>query len=291
MHGAKLKGAKLSQVILKGADLHGADFEGAELAAVDLSQANLQGTNLRRTRIYDCEFVGADFTASVFGQTLINNADLRLAKGLQGVIQKDWPSLELRGVVHRGPSSIGIDTVYRSRGHIPREFLRGCGVPDSFIDYIASLTSDAIEYHSCFISYASTDEDFAVRLHADLQHHGVRCWFAPTDMRTGDKIRSAIDQSIRMHDKVLLILSKNSINSQWVEKEVETAFEQEHQRGETVFFPIRLDSTVMETRQAWAADIRRTRHIGDFANWKDHDTYRKSFERLLRDLKAEIKCS
>ena len=36
-----------------------------------------------------------------------------------------------------------------------------------------------------------------------------------------------------------------------------------------------------------AADIRRTRQIGDFANWKDHDAYQKAFERLLRDLKAE----
>ena len=43
----------------------------------------------------------------------------------------------------------------------------------------------------------------------------------------------------------------------------------------------------MQTDRAWAADIRRTRQIGDFANWKDHDAYQKAFERLLRDLKAE----
>ena len=52
-------------------------------------------------------------------------------------------------------------------------------------------------------------------------------------------------------------------------------------------FPIRLDDAVMETDQAWAADIRRTRHIGDFRNWKDHDAYQNAFARLLRDLKAE----
>jgi len=39
--------------------------------------------------------------------------------------------------------------------------------------------------------------------------------------------------------------------------------------------------------QAWAASLRRTRHIGDFRAWKDHDPYQKSFERLLRGLKAE----
>jgi hypothetical protein len=43
----------------------------------------------------------------------------------------------------------------------------------------------------------------------------------------------------------------------------------------------------MDTTKAWAADLRRTRHIGDFTEWKDHDSYQKAFERLLRDLKAE----
>jgi hypothetical protein len=45
----------------------------------------------------------------------------------------------------------------------------------------------------------------------------------------------------------------------------------------------------MESKKAWAALIRRTRHIGDFTRWKDHDSYQKAFERLLRDLKAEEK--
>lgn len=51
--------------------------------------------------------------------------------------------------------------------------------------------------------------------------------------------------------------------------------------------PIQLDTAVMETNQAWAADIRRSRYIGDFSRWKDHDAYQQAFERLLRDLKAE----
>jgi len=39
--------------------------------------------------------------------------------------------------------------------------------------------------------------------------------------------------------------------------------------------------------KAWAADLRRTRHIVDFSRWKDHDSYQKAFERLLGDLEAE----
>jgi hypothetical protein len=28
----------------------------------------------------------------------------------------------------------------------------------------------------------------------------------------------------------------------------------------------------------------RSRNIGDFLRWKDHDTYKQSFDRVLRDL-------
>jgi hypothetical protein len=159
-------------------------------------------------------------------------------------------------------------------------------IPDTFITYIASLACEAIQYYSCFISYSSKDEAFAQSLHADLQENKVRCWFAPEDMKIGDKVRLRIDESIRMYDKLLVVLSEHSINSSWVEDEVETAFEEESKRKKTVLFPIRLDDMVMEAEQAWAAKIRRTRHIGDFSHWKDHDSYHQAFDRLLRDLKA-----
>src|SRR5213079_1416055 len=103
----------------------------------------------------------------------------------------------------------------------------------------------------------------------------------------GDPFRQRIDESIRLHDKLLLILSEHSVNSPWVQDEVEAALERERREKRLVLFPIRIDGAVMETEQAWAASIRRTRHIGDFTRWKKHDSYRKAFERLLRDLKAE----
>jgi hypothetical protein len=75
------------------------------------------------------------------------------------------------------------------------------------------------------------------------------------------------------------------IRDSWVE-EVEAALEKERKQNKLVLFPIRLDDAVMETDQAWAASLRRVRHIDDFRAWKDHDQYQKSFGRLLRDLKA-----
>lgn len=118
-----------------------------------------------------------------------------------------------------------------------------------------------------------------------MQNAGVRCWFAPEDMKIGDKFRSRIDEAIHVHEKLLLVFSKDSIKSSWVEKEVETAFDNENTSNRTILFPLRLDDAVMQSKSGWAADIRRSRHIGDFTKWKDHDSYSESFKRLLKDLK------
>ena len=47
-------------------------------------------------------------------------------------------------------------------------------------------------------------DDFTQRLHADLQQKGVRCWFAPEDLKIGDRFRTRIDDSIRVYDKLLI---------------------------------------------------------------------------------------
>jgi hypothetical protein len=76
------------------------------------------------------------------------------------------------------------------------------------------------------------------------------------------------------------------MNSQWVEQEVETALAKERELNRPVLFPIRTDDEVMPIRTGWPALVTNSRHIGDFKNWKDHDAYKKSFGRLLRDLKT-----
>ena len=66
------------------------------------------------------------------------------------------------------------------------------------------------------------------------------------------------------------------------------AMERERREIRPFLFPFRIDESVMNTPQPWAADIRRTRHIGDFRDWHQHPAYRTAFDRLLRDLKASV---
>lgn len=255
---ANLRGADLRMTDLRGADLRGADLTEAKLRGADLSRSNLSGANFNNARM--------EYT--VFG-----DVDLRSVKGLETV-------------QHGGPSTIGTDTLSRSEGEIPEIFLRGAGLNDRFIEYARSLTHHPIEYYTCFISYSNKDQEFAERIYADLQSHNVRCWYAPEDLKIGDEFRTYIDESIRLYDKLLLVLSQHSVMSSWVEAEVEAALEKERGYKKSVLFPIMLDDTVIRTAQAWAADISRTRHIGDFTRWKEHEAYQQGLKRLLRDLKA-----
>lgn len=103
-------------------------------------------------------------------------------------------------------------------------------------------------------------------------------------MPIGARIRDSIDEAIRESGKVILILSTNSMASSWVEKEVETAFDEEQRRHYVVIFPIRLDSSPLESTRSWIADIRRSRNIGDFSGWKNRVHYTTAFSRLLQDL-------
>ena len=144
-----------------------------------------------------------------------------------------------------------------------------------------------MEFYSCFISYSTNDQDFADRLYADLQVKGVRCWFAPEDLKIGDRFRQRIDDAIRLHDKLLLILSAHSVRSDWVRDEVESCLERERREKRLVLFPVRLDDEVMDATEAWASSVRRQRHIGDFRDWKSNDTYQNGLKRLLRDLKTK----
>jgi hypothetical protein len=273
---ADLSGANLSRADLSKAILLGADLTGAILSRAILSGADLKSAVVAAAHLNEANLTGADFSYCLMGATQLANVDLSQCNGLEMVH-------------HGGPSTIGIDTIYLSGGNIPETFLRGAGVPEPFIVNMKALVAamSPIEFYSCFISYSSKDQEFAERLHADLRSRNVRCWFAPEDLKIGDRLRPSFDEAIRVHDKLMVLLSKSSVSSPWVEKEVETAFEKERREKRTVLFPIRLDDAVMETNEAWAADIRRTRHIGDFRAWKNHDSYKKAFERLLRDLKAE----
>jgi len=186
--------------------------------------------------------------------------------------------VDLRGVKglgqveHLGPSTLGIDTLYASEGNIPDVFLRGCGVPDDMIRFAHAL-SGAVQIYSCFISYAVVDEVFARRLYSDLQGAGVRCWLAQEDLKPGDRTWSVIEDQLRVRDKLLLILSASSIESEAVQREVKHGLAQEMKQNKQILFPIYIDDVALKSRKRWVAALRKERHFGKFVDWADPVIY------------------
>ena len=281
--GANFIGADLRSAYVRLADLSGADLTGANLTGIDLRQTNLIGANFRkadltRAQIEQAEFKGTDLSGANLTEAYFNGTTL---------VDLDLSScIGLATCRHSGPSIIDHRTLQRSES-LPLTFLRGVGLPNSLIDFLPSLRNQPAQFYSCFISHSAKDEVFANQLYADLQAKDVRCWFAPEDMRIGAKILDTLDEAIRLHDKLLLVLSEASISSDWVEDEVTKAFAEERSRGVDVLFPIRLDNKAFETSEAWASKLRNSLHIGDFRNWTDPNTYQKAFDRLLRDLRVK----
>jgi hypothetical protein len=302
LSGANLSGANLSGADLHGADLSGADLTGANISGSDFLGANLSGADLVQANGYKADLRGANLSGANLSGAYLGQANLigaylykaDLAEADLGgaslfeTIFVDVDLTRTNGLSecsHRGPSVIDFRTLSLSE-NLPISFLRGCGLPDNLIDYLPSLRSDAIQFYSCFISYSTKDQIFAERLYADLQNRNVRCWFAPHDLPIGAKTWDAIDEAIRLRDKLLLILSRASIASEWVEDEVNKAYAEERSRKEVVLFPIRIDNAVISTPEPWAVKLRDQRNIGDFRQWKKQAEYQTSLDRLLRDLKA-----
>ena len=286
LRGASLRGADLSRAFLESVDLSGANLSscqlwGARLTGVNLSGADLRDACLEWATFSGCEASGAQFTGAELSETVFGDIDLTDASGL------DECSFF-------GPSFVGHGTMERTR-RLPLNFLRGCGLPDVLIQYLPSLTqASPVQFFSCFISYTTASQGFADRLHADLQNNGVRCWFAPHDMEPGKKIYDQIDEAIRIYDRLLLILSNESMASPWVKTEIAKARKKEQKQGRRVLFPVTL--VPFDDVRKWkqfdgdigddsAKEIREY-FIPDFSTWKtDHDAYAKAFDKLLRALK------
>ena len=155
LRGIDLSGANLIGVDLSGANLFEAilieaNLMAAYVAEAVLSRANLSGANLGNTshfgytsfattpngaNLSKANLTGANLAMTVFNRTILSGTNLSRSI-VHSTTFRDVDLSEVKGLDtlrHRGPSFIDIHTMNSSKGRIPKVFLQGVGLPDSFI--------------------------------------------------------------------------------------------------------------------------------------------------------------
>ncbi len=291
LSGTNLRGADLSETILQKAMLYGADLRNANFSDTDLSWAILQGSDLRDANFRNAMIKKTDLSLTTLGFTTFINVNLGEALGLELA-------------THYTRSPIDMDAIKLSQGRLPMIFLRGCGLSDWEIEfakiYNPELTNEeivkiqyniydlratqALQISPLFISYSHADSAFVDKLENRLNAKGVRFWRDIHDMTAG-KIETQIDRAIRQNPTLLLILSKNSINSDWVQHEVRKARELERELGLDTLCPVALDDSWKSAH--WPQRVMEQvmeYNILDFFNWEDSESFNTKFVKLLSGL-------
>jgi hypothetical protein len=300
--GAKLKEAQLDYAILGLADLSHANFNGASLWRANLTEslisnaqfcgANLDGADFHDSDLRGVNFYGANLRFANFGSADLSEANLANAKICWTTFGSNGLSTVkgLETIEHNGPSVIGIDTIFKSKGKIPKSFLQRAGVPDNFTSLIDSLSGADTRFYSCFISSTEADDGFAEQLYNDLLKEGVRCWRWKEDAKWGSSLMQSIDEAVTRYDKLVVICSEKSLESPAVIREIERALQKEDAlilrglKGD-VLFPVRLDDYVFDRRSHHRKPDLVAKNVGDFRRWDDPAVYQKGLRRLIRDLK------
>ena len=312
--GANMVNAHLVQAEMIMVDLCQADLSRASLNAADLNHARLEGTNLR-----DADLSRADASRADFSAAILENSRLRLTtfrntivlevrfgqSTMAGTVLADIDLTHSRGlekIQHKGPSSIDHLTLKKSR-NLPIEFLQGIGMsnweieqakmfqPDVDADVITDIgyrvtqmrTGDPIQTHSLFVSYSHDDGPFVDALQKLLNQKGIRFWRDIHDAVAGpleEQVALAMQEST-----VLLVLSKSSVNSDWVEWEAQNARRIEKSAGRHILCPVALDDSWKIS--PWEGKLRQQiekYNILDFSRWQEPDFLEREFDKLLRGL-------
>jgi hypothetical protein len=296
LRGANLRGANwfdgcfqipfFTSADLRGADLTGANLSGANLAGANLTEAILTRANLSQVDLADADLIAADLREAILRDVRLDRAKLTdVTCGSTIFADLDLSHIGgLESIRHVGPSTVGIDTLYKSRGQIPEVFLRGCGVPEHLVTHCRTLVEQAVYFFPAFISYSRKDTHFARRLHDILQSRGVRCWLETEHITPAHHFWYESEGGNRLWDKVILCCSKHSLTGDWLDRELESLFTKEQEIEEDLgwepdpdpslarlLIPLDLDGHLVS--DAYRGSMKQkiiNRRVVGFNNWEDN---------------------
>ena len=283
LSGANLTNANLQRTSLIGAklagtNLTGANFSGADLVRSDLTDAVLSETDLFQTRIWGCNLSGANMEGAALGYTVLQDCDLRGAVGLERVR-------------HDAPSSIGVDTVYRSGGQIPASFLSGAGVPGSVAALQEAIAAAPPALTECYISCRDDDEEFARKLSADLAASGVNAYVFsqrvrgnPLVSRLSSSDQEEIERWLRNYDRLIVVASARALDTEAILNDITAARDKQQSADRWLLYFVAPDDGLMRPAGRAARNMAAENIVFDLRDG-DPATYDAELAKLADALK------
>jgi CxxC motif-containing protein len=124
-----------------------------------------------------------------------------------------------------------------------------------------------------FLSHSSIDKPFIRQLAADLTKENILVWLDEQQIKVGDSINDKISQGLAESDYFVIALSDNSINSEWVKKELNSALIDEIEAKKVKVFPIKLSDCVIP-------NLIKDKKYADFTK-----SYKAGLDELLNAIK------
>lgn len=115
---------------------------------------------------------------------------------------------------------------------------------------------------SVFISYSSKDASEARRLARELARNGISAWIDEYEILPGDSIGEKITEGLRTSEYLLVLLSKNSTQSDWVRFEIGKALDRNREATAIRIIPVRLDDSPVPD------DLRDVRYINLYSDYQ-----------------------
>src|SRR5262245_61828890 len=95
--------------------------------------------------------------------------------------------------------------------------------------------------NNVFISHSHRDKEIVRKLATDLREQGVKTWVDEMEIRVGDSIVERIDEGLRQADYILVVLSRDSISSTWVRREIAGAIARDPSAASRSLIPVIID--------------------------------------------------
>jgi len=98
---------------------------------------------------------------------------------------------------------------------------------------------------SIFLCHSSKDKFFVRELASQLASAGVKVWLDEAEIRIGDSLTDRIGKAVSESDFFGIILSRHSVTSEWVQRELRIALDRELKSEKVVVIPILLEDVTL----------------------------------------------